>query len=84
MADAPETRVSDAEREAAADRLRTAGGEGRLTLEELGDRLGRAYGATTAGELEPLTADLPARPAPTSTCTRRRSRTTTRSSRSSR
>src|SRR6185312_16050492 len=52
-----------AEREAAADRLRTAGGEGRLTLEELGDRVGRAYGATTAGELEPLTADLPARPA---------------------
>ncbi|MEZ0291761.1 MAG: DUF1707 domain-containing protein [Solirubrobacteraceae bacterium] len=63
MADAPETRVSDAEREAAADRLRTAGGEGRLTLEELGDRLGQAYGATTAGELEPLTADLPVRPA---------------------
>jgi len=63
VADAPETRVSDAEREAAADRLRTAGGEGRLTLEELGDRLGRAYGATTAGELAPLTADLPARPA---------------------
>jgi len=79
VADAPETRVSDAEREAAADRLRTAGGEGRLTLEELGDRLGRAYGATTAGELEPLAADLPARPAPTSTSARRRSRTMTRS-----
>ena len=63
MAEPPDVRVSDAEREAVADRLRAAGGEGRLTLEELADRVGTAYGATTAGELEPLTADLPARAA---------------------
>ena len=42
------------------DRLRGAGGEGRLTLEELADRVGRAYEARTNGELVELTADLPA------------------------
>ena len=59
-----EARASDAEREAAAERLRVAAGEGRLDLEELAERLGSAYGATTRGELEPLTADLPAHAEP--------------------
>ena len=60
MDDLPETRVSDAEREAVAIRLREAAVEGRLTLDELAQRLERAYVARTAGELEPVAADLPA------------------------
>jgi len=56
----PELRVSDAEREATVVRLREAGGEGRLTLEELADRVERADAARTRGELDALTADLPA------------------------
>jgi len=58
----PAPRASDAEREATAQRLRDAAGEGRLDFEELTDRLGRAYAARTRAELEPLTADLPAGP----------------------
>jgi hypothetical protein len=67
----PALRASDADREAAADRLRAAAGEGRLTVDELDERLQLAYGARTAADLEPLLADLPAeaphataRPAP--------------------
>ena len=55
-----ELRVSDADRERIAERLRLAAGEGRITADELEERLERAFGARTAGELEPLTADLPA------------------------
>ena len=55
----PELRVSDAEREATVGRLRVAGGEGRLTLEELGERVELADAARTRGDLEALTADLP-------------------------
>lgn len=51
-------RASDAEREQTADRLRHAAGEGRLTLEELDDRLQLAYAATTGTELERLTEDV--------------------------
>lgn len=57
-----DTRASDPEREAAADRLRHAAGEGRLTVEELDERLQEAYRADTRGELERLTADVPATP----------------------
>ena len=56
----PELRVSDADREATVVRLREAGGEGRLTLEELADRVERADAARTRGDLDALTADLPA------------------------
>ena len=59
----PELRVSDAEREATVVRLREAGGEGRLTLEELAERVERADAARTRGDLEALTADLPEAPA---------------------
>jgi len=55
----PELRVSDAEREATVVRLREAGGEGRLTLEELAERVEAADAARTRGELDALTADLP-------------------------
>jgi hypothetical protein len=54
------TRASDAEREAVIARLRDAAGEGRLTVEELAERIDAAYEARTRAELEPLTADLPA------------------------
>ncbi|MFD5425867.1 DUF1707 domain-containing protein [Streptomyces sp. NPDC127084] len=56
-------RASDAERERVAERLRDAVAEGRLDMEEFGERLDAAYKARTHGELEPLVRDLPA-PAP--------------------
>jgi hypothetical protein len=52
-------RVGDMEREAAIERLRTAAGEGRLTLDELDGRLESALAARTYGDLDALTADLP-------------------------
>ncbi|HET7572464.1 MAG TPA: DUF1707 domain-containing protein [Gaiellaceae bacterium] len=72
MDDLPAIRASDAEREAVAVRLREAAVEGRLTLDELALRLERAYGARTAGELEPIVSDLPA--AAAAAPVRRRSR----------
>lgn len=56
-------RASDIDREHVADRLRTAAGDGRLSFDELDERLGVAYGAKTYAELEPLVADLPDVPA---------------------
>ena len=53
-------RVSDAERQVAADRLRAAMGEGRLDLLEYDTRLARAYQAVTYADLDQLFADLPA------------------------
>jgi Domain of unknown function (DUF1707) len=55
----PELRVSDEDREATVARLRVAGGEGRLTLEELAERVELADAARTRGDLDALTADLP-------------------------
>ena len=55
-----ELRASDAEREQAAVQLRDAAAEGRLTLEELAERVEAAYAARSAVELASLTADLPA------------------------
>jgi hypothetical protein len=52
-------RVSDADREAAAQQLNRALSEGRITLSELEERLGIVYGAKTFAELEPPLADLP-------------------------
>ncbi|SOD61973.1 protein of unknown function [Streptomyces zhaozhouensis] len=52
-------RASHADREAVAERLREAAGEGRLELEELEERLEAAFSAKTYGDLAPLTADLP-------------------------
>jgi hypothetical protein len=56
---AGETRAADADREAVAERLRIAAGDGRIDLAELNDRLGRAYAAKTYGQLQVLLADLP-------------------------
>lgn len=55
-----EMRASDSDRERVAEQLREAAGHGRLTMEELEERLEIAYSAKTYAELEPLTRDLPA------------------------
>jgi hypothetical protein len=51
--------ASDADREQIAERLRAAGGEGRLTTAELEQRLEGAFSARTDAELGRLVADLP-------------------------
>jgi hypothetical protein len=56
----PELRAGDADRDRVAQVLRDAAGEGRLTLEELDERLDAVYAAKTYADLEPLTRDLPA------------------------
>lgn len=53
-------RASDADRERVAEILREAAGEGRLTIEELDERLDQVYAARTYADLEPVTRDLPA------------------------
>ena len=52
-------RAADADREAVADQLRIAAGDGRIDLAELEERLGQAYAAKTYGQLQVLVADLP-------------------------
>ena len=51
-------RASDADREAAADRLCVATGEGRLDADELDERLASVYRARWCSELVALTADV--------------------------
>jgi len=52
-------RVSDSDRERAADVLREAAGHGRITMDELDERLEVAYAAKTYGDLAAVTRDLP-------------------------
>jgi Domain of unknown function (DUF1707) len=52
-------RASDLERDAVARRLRDQCVVGRLSIDELDERLERAYAAVTRGELERLVSDLP-------------------------
>jgi hypothetical protein len=52
-------RASDADRERVAERLRRATAEGRLSAEELEERLATALRARTYGQLDALVADLP-------------------------
>lgn len=64
-------RVSDADRDQIAEVLREATGDGRLTFDELEERLTRTYSARTYADLEEITSDLPGvgahpRPAPAS------------------
>jgi hypothetical protein len=54
----PELRASDADRERTAEILRRAAGDGRLTMDELEDRLNRTYETRTSRELARLTADV--------------------------
>jgi DUF1707 SHOCT-like domain len=57
-----ELRASHADRDQVAELLRVAAGDGRLSPEELDDRLERALTARTYAELAALTTDLPATP----------------------
>ena len=56
-------RVSDEQRERAAQELREHFAAGRLTEEELSERVQQAYAARTEKELRSLMADLPQLPA---------------------
>jgi hypothetical protein len=55
-------RASHEDRDKVAEVLRVAAGDGRLSPEELDERLERALTAKTYAELEVLTTDLPAAP----------------------
>jgi Flp pilus assembly protein TadB len=66
-------RVSDAERDSVVESLRRHTTAGRITAEELEQRVADALRARTRGELAPLVADLPGRRlAPRSSAGRRR------------
>ena len=54
-----ELRASHTDRDHVVETLRDAAAEGRLTPEELDERVERALGARTLGELAALTRDLP-------------------------
>jgi Domain of unknown function (DUF1707) len=53
-------RASDHDRQQAVDVLRAGLEDGRLTMEEYTERMGRAYQAVTYADLAPRSADLPA------------------------
>src|ERR1700735_2571228 len=59
MATGPDIRVGDAEREAVAAQLRDHYGDGRLTLDELNERLDQTFAAKTNRDLAAVTTDLP-------------------------
>ncbi len=59
MGDLSSLRVADADREQLIDELREHAGAGRLTSEELEDRIGDAYRASTRADLDAVRADLP-------------------------
>jgi hypothetical protein len=65
MATGYNVRVGDADREAVAAQLREHFADGRLTLEELNERLDQAFAARTKADLNTVMRDLPraARPA---------------------
>jgi len=63
MADAGSMRVADADREQAVQDLHAHMLSGRITSQELEERVGAAYAAKTIGDLDALRADLPLSPA---------------------
>jgi hypothetical protein len=69
-----EIRASDEERERIVSFLRDKTAEGRLTADELDERVGRAYRAVTRAELQRLVRDLPDSPLGRRTPARRRHR----------
>src|SRR4051812_38262685 len=72
----PHMRAADSDRAAVATALGRHMSDGRLTVEEYEERVGRAYAARTYADLADLTADLPSsglskptlRPAPAPAC----------------
>jgi hypothetical protein len=71
----PELRAADADRERVAEVLREAAGDGRLTMEELDERLDRTFAARTYAELATITQDLPPASRPASALAPTRIRT---------
>src|SRR4029077_8982079 len=63
----PDVRISDTDRDRAAEVLREAHAQGRITVDELDERLTSVYSAKTFAELTPVTRDLPATPDPAAT-----------------
>lgn len=63
MADLPDLRVSDEDRERATREIRDHYAAGRLTEDELDERVQAALRARTQGELAALSRDLPITPA---------------------
>src|SRR5207302_7330661 len=59
MATGFNVRVGDADREAVAAQLREHYADGRLTLEELNERLDEAFAAKTRADLNTVMRDLP-------------------------
>jgi hypothetical protein len=59
MATGYNVRVGDADREAVAAQLREHYADGRLTLEELNERLDQAFAAKTRDDLNTVLRDLP-------------------------
>ena len=59
MASGYNVRVGDADREAIAAQLREHYADGRLTLEELNERLDQAFAAKTKADLNTIMRDLP-------------------------
>lgn len=59
MSDAGQLRISDQERESVVEELREHTVAGRLTAEELDERLDAVYKAKTRADLDALRADLP-------------------------
>jgi Domain of unknown function (DUF1707) len=62
MVPGDDLRATHDDRNRAVEALRVAAGDGRLTLEELDERVGAALTARTYGELARLVSDLPAAP----------------------
>jgi hypothetical protein len=62
VASPDELRASHEDRDRVAELLRMAAGDGRLTAEELDERLEKALTARTYGELAALSRDLPTAP----------------------
>jgi hypothetical protein len=56
----PDLRISDTDRDRAAEVLREAHAQGRITVDELDERLTSVYSAKTFADLVPVTRDLPA------------------------
>ena len=65
MATGFNVRVGDADREAVAAQLREHYADGRLTLEELNERLDQAFAAKTKADLNTVMRDLPQAAQPT-------------------
>src|SRR3974377_67816 len=65
MATGYNVRVGDADREAVAAQLREHFADGRLTLEELNERLDQTFAAKTKADLNTVMRDLPQAARPT-------------------